>query len=129
MKMFQSEIKALIGRVKKEQVRFQKLVTNGDWIVDAKNYAEHQGKEVQKLIRSDIKKVQSFLDREKRQLEKYQRQIPGEIKKISSYVQSQKKEIEKLLSKASKVGAKKVKKAGSKKKKPAARRKSASKSA
>lgn len=125
--MFQAEIKGLVNRVKKGQARFNKLVNGGEWIEDAKRYAEKQGKEVQKLFRSDIRKVQTFLEKEKKQLEKYQRQIPGEIKKISSYVKTQRKEIEKLLARASQVGAKKTKRAAPKKK--PTRRKTASNNA
>ena len=109
------EIKKIVGKIKSVQKQFHGLVKDKAWLEDARKYAETQGKEIKKLVTGDMGKVKSFLDKEKKGLERFQKQIPGEIKKLKAFVHDQKKELEKLLAS--------VKKASGKgKKKSAARR-------
>ncbi|MGK5084653.1 hypothetical protein WDW37_15260 [Bdellovibrionota bacterium FG-1] len=98
-----TEIKKVVGRVKQAQQKLQTLIKNQDWVEDARKYAERQGKEVKKLISADSSKVKAFLERERKELERFQKQIPGEVKKVRSFVLSQRKEFEKLLAKVGKV--------------------------
>ncbi len=114
-----SEIKKVISRVKEAQAKLQGLIKNQDWVDEARKYAERQSKEVKKLLSADISKVKTFLEKERKELERFQKQIPGEVKKLRVFVQGQKKELEKLLSNVRKAGgpAKKSKASGTAKKK------------
>jgi len=121
------EIKKVVGRVKEAQVKLQKLIESQDWVEVARKYAERQGKEVRKLITADAGKVKTFLERERKELERFQKQIPGEVKKFRSFVLSQRKEFERLLVNVTKNGKKKT--TGAAKKKSGSSKKSASASA
>jgi hypothetical protein len=92
-----SEIKKILGRVKEAQSQLQGMIKSQDWIEDARKYAERQGKEVKKLFAPDVEKMRIFLEKERKELERFQKQIPGEVKKFRKFVNVQKKEIEKLL--------------------------------
>lgn len=121
-----SEIKKVVGRVKEAQKKLQTMINGQDWVEDARKYAERQGKEVKKLITADANKVKTFLERERKELERFQKQIPGEVKKFRTFVLSQRKEIEKLLAnvrKANGNGAAKSKKRASGTKKKASTKK------
>ncbi len=97
MKSMNAEIKKVVTRVKEAQVQLQSLVKSQDWVEEARKYAERQGKEVKKLFAPDVEKMKSFLERERKELERFQKQIPGEVKKLKKFVNLQKKEFEKLL--------------------------------
>ncbi len=106
MKNVNSEIKKVVGRVKNAQEKLQTLLQGHDWVEEARKYAERQGKEVKKLISADAGKVKTFLERERKELERFQKQIPGEVKKLRSFVLSQRKEFEKLLANVRKFNGK-----------------------
>ncbi len=97
MKSVNSEIQKVVTRVKEAQVQLQSLIKSHDWIEEARKYAERQGKEVKKLFGPDVEKMKVFLEKERKELEKFQKQIPGEVKKFRKFVNLQKKEFEKLL--------------------------------
>src|ERR1051325_1818452 len=82
MKSMNAEIKKVVTRVKEAQVQLQNLVKSQDWIEEARKYAERQGKEVKKLFAPDVEKMKTFLERERKELERFQKQIPGEVKKF-----------------------------------------------
>ena len=105
MKSMNSEIKKVVERVKEAQVQLQGLVKSHDWVEEARKYAERQGKEVKKLFAPDVEKMKSFLEREKKELERFQKQIPSEVKKFKKFVNMQKKEFEKLLSNVRKMSS------------------------
>jgi hypothetical protein len=126
-----AEIKKVMTRVKAAQGQLQGLIKSQDWVEEARKYAERQSKEVKKLFAPDVVKMKAFLEREKKELERFQKQIPGEVKKIQKFVNGQKKEFEKLLanvrkmsvsdgSSAGRKGKAKKAKAGAAKKKKAA---------
>ncbi len=102
--MMNSEMKRVVERVKTAQVRFQGLLKNQDWVDEARKYAEKQAREVRKLLTSDAGKVKVFIERERKELERFQRQIPGEVKKLSKFVKGQRKELERLLAHLRKAG-------------------------
>src|SRR3954451_8544809 len=91
------ELKKVVGRVKEAQKKLQTLVKSQDWVEVARKYAERQSKEVKKLLTADSARLKTFLERERKELERFQKQIPGEVKKLRTYVLSQRKEFEKLL--------------------------------
>lgn len=121
MNAMNSEVKKVVDRAKKAQSKLQTILKNQDWIEEARKYAEKQRKEVKKLLNSDVVKVKSFLEKERKELERFQKEIPGEVKKLRTFVKTQRKELEKLLKnlrRASQTGnfkALKGKKTGSKK--------------
>jgi dsDNA-specific endonuclease/ATPase MutS2 len=86
-----------------------------NWMDEARKFAERQGREVRKLIQSDLHRVRSFVEREKRDLEKLQKQIPGELNRWKKALEGQKKELTQLLNKAGPRGAAKAKASGKKK--------------
>ncbi len=92
-----AEIKKVVNRVKEAQNQLQSLIKGQDWVEEARKYAERQGKEVKKLFAPDVEKMKSFLERERKELERFQKQIPGEVKKLKKFLNMQKKEFEKLL--------------------------------
>lgn len=104
-----AEIKKIVGQIKSAQKQFQGMVKDKTWLEDARKYAEQQGKGIKTLLAGDLTKVKAFLDKERKELDKFQKQIPGEIKKFKSYVHTQKKELEKLLKNVKKAGAKSTK--------------------
>ncbi len=123
MKTMNSELKKVVSRVKTAQVQLQSLLKNKTWVEDARKYAERQGREVKKLFSADVGKVKNFLEKERKELEKFQKQIPGEVKKLRKFVTTQKKEFEKLLLKVRKTnGLKKTRPVASKKKTAGAKR-------
>ena len=91
------ELKKVVNRVKTAQESLQAVLKNQKWMEDARRYAERQGKEVKKLLSSDLGKVRTFIERERKELDRFQRQIPGEVKKLRAFVEGQRKELEKLL--------------------------------
>ncbi len=106
MAAMNSEIKKIVSRVKDAQIQLQSLLSDKTWIEDARKYAEKQKKEVRKLLRADVGKVLSFLERERKELERFQKQIPGEFKKFRKFVTGQRKEFERLLKSVRRVGSK-----------------------
>jgi hypothetical protein len=97
MKAMNVEVKKVVDRAKKAQSKLQNMLQNQDWIEDARKYAEKQGKEVKKLLTSDVSRLKTFLEKERKELERFQKEIPGEVKKLRGFVKTQKKELEKLL--------------------------------
>jgi hypothetical protein len=96
-RIMNSEIKKVVSRVKEAQSQLQTFLKNQVWVEEARKYAERQGKEVKKLFGPDVDKLKSFLERERKELERFQKQIPVEIKKFKKFVSIQKKDFEKLL--------------------------------
>ncbi len=101
-----TELKKIVGKMKAAQQQLQGLVQDQSWVEEARKYAERQGKEVKKLLTSDVKKVRVFLEKERKELERFQKQIPSEVKKLRKFVDGQKKELEKLIATTRKVGLK-----------------------
>jgi hypothetical protein len=97
MKAMNVEVKKVVERAKKAQSKLQTMLQDQDWIEDARKYAEKQGKEVKKLLSSDVTRLKTFLEKERKELERFQKEIPGEVKKLRGFVKTQKKELEKLL--------------------------------
>lgn len=97
MKSMNTEINKVVSKVKEAQGQLQNMINSHDWVEEARKYAERQGKEVKKILTSDVSKVKSFLEKERKELERFQKQIPGEVKKLRKFVNTQKKEFEKLL--------------------------------
>lgn len=127
-KKMNSELKKVVEGVKAAQVQLQSLLKDKSWIEDARKYAARQGKEVKKLLRADVSKVRTFIERERKELERFQKQIPGEVKKLKKFVDLQKKELEKLLGKVRQVQPKGAKGTKGKAKKATARKRTARKS-
>lgn len=113
---FRAELKKVAQQVKKARTQANaKLTTflkeqlkDNKWIDDARQVAQAQGKEVKKLINADIKKVKSFVEREKKQLERLQRDLPKDVKKLRTFVDVQRKEVERLLKSLRTVGVKRA---------------------
>lgn len=94
---FESEVKKVVTRVKSAQKQFQSLLAQRERVItEVRKYADDRGKEVKKLVGDDLKKVKSFIARERKELEKLQKRLPDEISKIKGYVDSQRKELEGL---------------------------------
>jgi hypothetical protein len=121
-----ADLKKIVGRVKDAQQQLQSLVQDQAWVEEARKYAERQGKEVKKLITSDVKKVRTFLEKERKELERFQKQIPSEVKKLRKFVDGQRKELEKLIQTTRKVG---IKEAVAKAQKSSTKKKAAPKKA
>ena len=119
------EMKNWIEKMKAAQKQLNNLVKD-NWVNEAKRFAERQGKEVRKLIQTDITKVRTFVEREKKDLEKLQKQIPNELNKWKKVLETQKKELTGLLGKAQKASGGKAAKGGKKTASKSKARKSAS---
>lgn len=113
-----AEVKKIVQRVKAAQVKLQQLLKDKTIVEEARKYAEKQGKEIRKLLASDAGKVKAFLEKERKELEKFQKQIPGEVQKFRTLVNSQRREVEKLLKRVRRAGAN----SGTAKKGPARKR-------
>jgi len=120
------DVKKWLSRVRMTQGQMKSLIQGGGWMEDARQYLERQGKEVQKLIHGDLAKVKTFVERERRELERLQKQIPGEVTRWKKYLAAQRKELEKVLAGVRGAsGAKKSKKARKSSKKKTASKKAA----
>jgi hypothetical protein len=97
MSKVNSEIKKVVTRVKAAQTQLQEVLKSQDWVDEARKYAERQGKEVKKILTDDVGKMKTFLERERKELERIQKQIPGEVDKLRKFIAGQRKEFEKLL--------------------------------
>jgi hypothetical protein len=114
-----SEVKKIVRSAKDAQKKLQTILKKQDWMEDARQYAEQQGKEVKKLFSGDVEKVKKFLEKERTSLDRFQKDLPGEVKKLKSFMNGQKKDLEKLLKnlrRASKTGKLKTKKRSTSKK-------------
>ncbi len=100
-----TELKNIVGRVKKLQSQLQVVLKDKTWIEEARKYAKKQSKEVRKLITTDVNKVKVFIEKERKELQKFQKQIPGEVTKIRKLVLSQSNELEKVLNRIRRVKA------------------------
>lgn len=120
------ELKKIVSRMKTAQKKLEVMLDQQDWMEEARKYAEKQGSEVKKLLSSDFGKVKTFIERERKELERFQKQIPGEVKKFKTLLAGQRKELEKALKKLGAAKAKGFKKAA---KKASGTRKRPSKSA
>jgi hypothetical protein len=107
------DMKRWLEKVKSAQQQLNSLIKD-NWMDEARKFAERQGKEVRKLIQSDLHRVRSFVERERRDLEKLQKQIPGELNRWKKVLESQKKELSQLLGKTGSRGAAKAKSTGKK---------------
>ncbi len=126
-----ADLKKIVSKVKDAQNRLQLVLDKQDWpgyMDEARKYAEKQGSEVKKLLSSDLGKVRSFIERERKELERFQKQIPGEVKKLRGLVKSQTKDFEKFLNTLRKSGAA-AKKSKSKKTTTSTKKKTTSKKA
>lgn len=83
-----AEFKKVISRVKVVQTQLQG---------ELRKYADRRSKDIRKLFVADVSKMKTFIDRERKELEKLQKQLPGEIEKFRKFVDGQKKELEKLV--------------------------------
>lgn len=108
-----TELKRMMNRIKDAQKRLQKIVKDQDWVGEARRYAEKQSVEVKKLFSTDMDKVKIFLERERKELEKFQKQIPSEVKKFRELLMAQRIEFEKLIRNLSKNGRGATEKDGS----------------
>lgn len=97
MNKMNAELKKVVSRVKTAQTQLQALLKDKTWMEEARKYAERQGKEVKKLLAGDVSKVKTFIEKERKELERFQKQIPGEVDKLRKFVDGQRKELEKLL--------------------------------
>jgi len=134
MNKMNAELKKVVGRVKTAQAQLQTLLKDKSWLDEARKYAERQGKEVKKLLSGDVSKVKTFIERERKELERFQKQIPGEVQKLRKFVDGQRKELEKLLktvrkAKATGAGNGKAKASGTRKKSSGAKKSESSPSA
>src|SRR5262249_47673660 len=118
-----AEVKRILKRAKKVQLRLNEVLQSQDWLEEARKYAEQQRKEVRKLIETDLEKLRAFLERERKELERFQKQIPGEVKKLRGFVLKQRKELETLLQGLRKAGSSKKAARPKRKKQPAKPRK------
>ena len=109
-----TELKKVVDRIKLAQKKMQKIVHEQEWMKEARKYAEKQGVEVKKLFSSDIEKVKAFMERERKELERFQKQIPGEVKKFGNLLNAQRAEFEKIMRNLKKTSASAAKKAGTK---------------
>jgi hypothetical protein len=124
-----AEVKKVVGQLKTAQKKFQQVINNKNLVEDLRGYAEKQGKELKKLLSADVSKVKTFIERERKELDKLQKQLPGELQKIGKFLGDQRKEFEKVIKQASRqVAAKKGGKTASKKKAAAPKKKATSKS-
>lgn len=128
MKTVNSEVKKVLQRVKNAQTKFEGLLKNQDWIEDARKVAESRGKELKKILASDLGKVKTFVERERKELERFQKQIPGEVKRLKSFVETQRQDFERLLSNLKKANSGSSKSSGKKSKSGGTRKKSSKKS-
>lgn len=92
-----NDVKQVLNKVKTAQGQLQAILKEKTWVEEARKYAEKQGKEVKKLLSADVAKVKTFLEKEKKELEKFQKQIPAEVDKLKKFMTAQRKELEKLL--------------------------------
>jgi hypothetical protein len=105
MKM-NSEIKRVVTRVKSAQENLKVMLQRQDWVEEARKYADRQRKEMKKLLASDLEKVKTFVEKERKELEKFQKELPGEVKKVKALLKGQRKDLSKLLATIKKSGLK-----------------------
>jgi hypothetical protein len=110
-----AELKKVVSKVKAAQSHLQTMLNKQDWMEEARKYAEKQGNEVKKLLSSDLGKVRTFIERERKELERFQKQIPGEVKKFRKLLMQQRKDLEKMLGSLGTLSNGKKRKSGSKK--------------
>jgi hypothetical protein len=123
IKIDSAEVKKVIGRLKTARSQFEQLVKTQGWLDEARRFAEKQQKEVKKLLATDLGRVRTFIEKEKKELNHWQKRFPAEVKKVRKFVSVQRKDLEKMLK-----GLRKAKKAAPRKaaSRKAASRKSAS---
>jgi SPX domain protein involved in polyphosphate accumulation len=82
------ELKKILSKVKTAQSQLQSMLKDKTWVEEARKYAEKQGREVKKLLDTDVAKVKTFIERERKELEKLLRRVnkatPSKKKSASS---------------------------------------------
>ncbi len=79
----------------------QNLLRDPKWINEARKFAQNvassQTAELKKILRSDVKRVKSFIAKERETIEGLQARLPEELARIKRYVGRRKKELNKLV--------------------------------
>ena len=91
------EVQKLVKQLKKAKSNFQAYIQKNDILDDAKKYADKQGKELKKILKSDANKVKAFIEKEKATLDQFSKQLPNEVEKLKKFILSQRTELEKAL--------------------------------
>ena len=92
-----SEIRRVAKSLKDAQAHFEKALASSNWVTDAKKYADKQRRQIDRLSRANVKKVKTFAEEQKKELNRILNRVPGEVQKVRRYVTSQKKDLERLV--------------------------------
>lgn len=99
------DLKAIVSKAKGAQKKIQAVLNNQAWLDEARLLAERQKKELSKLISGDVTKVKSFVEQERKALEKLQKEIPSDLTRYKTFFSTQKAEYQKLLKSLTQVQA------------------------
>ncbi len=98
------ELKKVVRQIKKTQGHIQDLLKEKQWLEEARKYAESQGKEVKRILRTDLGKVKTFVAKERADIAEFQKRfnrmqkdLPGELGKLKRYMRTQRAEAERFV--------------------------------
>jgi len=75
------------------------MINRKELLKEAQNFADRQRREFKKIIKTDAARLKTYLEKERREIQKLQTRLPGEIKKIRQYAETQRRELDKLIKK------------------------------
>jgi hypothetical protein len=97
-KLMNKDVKKVLEQVKASQAKLLEMISENDWVSEARSYAHRQSKELKKVFSEDVKKVQGFLEQEKKSFAQISSKLPKNIKNLFVFLEEQKKEFSLLLS-------------------------------
>lgn len=93
-----SDLNNLLNRVRDLQTMLEAKLEESVLMRDLKKYAASQQKVLKKKINSsaDIKKVVTYVEKQRKHLDKVAKNLPKEVATVGKFVKAQRKEFEKL---------------------------------
>ena len=85
----EADLKKVMARVKSVHSEIKGLLKQTKWVDEARKNAKSQGREVMEMFAGDIDRVRGFLERERRELERFHKQLPEEVEKFRKFVRGQ----------------------------------------
>jgi hypothetical protein len=92
------DVKKVVKKIGKLEATLKNKIESGALFNEAKKFAEGQVKILRQKAKTskDAKKVMTFIDQRKKQIEKVAADLPRDVKNVKSFIQTQKKELSRL---------------------------------
>lgn len=92
------DVKVVVKKLGKLESNLKNKIESGALYSEVKRFADGQAQRLRQRMKQskDAKKLLSFVEQRRKQVEKIARDLPREVKTVRTYLQAQRKELEKL---------------------------------